>query len=158
MRLGKQFWQEWYRIGSNGGRDAAQSMAHDLGRALDRRPRRGRRGLGDSRADRLQADPKAAGKQPRQHPLQRKPPDDLRCREQLVGRHSQLPRTVRRPNSRAPRRHAAPAQGHRAAPPDACHAVGVGRPRWRPEELRRLAHEGVEEAQDRLTQIIRYIK
>ena len=82
----------------------------------DRGPRGGRHSLRDALPDRFQADPVPAGRQPRQHPFHRHPPEDLGGGEHLVGRHGQLPGAVHRPDPGTLHGHPASAQGHRPGP------------------------------------------
>jgi len=94
--------------------------------ARDRGPRGGRRGLRNPIPDRFQADPVAAGRQARQHPFHRHPPEDLGGGEQLVGRHRQLTGAVHSPDPRPLHAHPAPAQGHRAGPGAMAHRYPLG--------------------------------
>jgi len=78
-----------------------------------RRPR-GRTGPpGDRRPDRPQADPPVAGRQPRQHALQRHLAQQLGVGELLVGGNRQLAGAVGGTDPRAAHRHPTPTQGHR---------------------------------------------
>ena len=82
----------------------------------DRGPRGGRRSLRDALPDRFQAHRVPAGRQARQHPFHRHPPEDLGGGEQFVGRHRKLSGAVHRPDPRALHTDPAPAQGHRPGP------------------------------------------